>query len=160
MKRSILLSLLIIGAVAAMVGGASFSAFTDQESASGTVTAGTVQVGLTPTGSGSLTWTGTGCPGPIGTGDTCTSTVDVDYTGNLAATMDLVLTDNDAAGCFNVSGTWTADDGTPTGAALDQTGVTAEDGTVSVSVQLAPSAPNSCQGASVDVTLTVTTTES
>jgi predicted ribosomally synthesized peptide with SipW-like signal peptide len=154
-----LLSLLVIGAVAAMVGGASYSAFTDSESASGTVTAGSVAVDLSPTGSGSLVWSGAGCPSPLGQGDSCTADVAVDYTGNLAATFDMSLVATESEpGCYTVGGVWDPNPpGAPTTALPTSTAV-AEDGTVAITVTL--TGGNSCQGETASVTLTVTATES
>jgi predicted ribosomally synthesized peptide with SipW-like signal peptide len=158
MKRSILLSLLVIGAVAAMVSGASFSVFSDTESASGTVTAGTVQVDLTPTGTGSLVWSGAGCPSPLGSGDTCTANVAVNYAGNLAATFAMTLGAVESEpGCYTVSGTWDPDPPGGSTTPLPIASTAAADGTVAITVTL--SGPNSCQGDTVDVTLTVTATE-
>ena len=164
MKRNILFSLMMIGAVAALISGATFSAFTDSATVTGSITAGNVQVGI---GQETLSWSGTDCPGSasaiIGSGDDCTSSATVDYTGNLPATMDLVLVSTPSVtGCFTVTATWSVGSQSfVAGVAntIQLLNVTAEDGTVSVTVSLPTNAPNNCQSATLGLNLTVSTEE-
>lgn len=120
MKRSVLVSLMLIGAVIAVVAGAStFSAFMD--SATGTsdmVTAGTVDVVVNSETDDVFDWTwstGTHCnPGkmapPSGafTGDVCTQQLTINNAGTLAFTYTVaakVEDDEDPANlasCFKV----------------------------------------------------------
>ena len=171
MRRNILFSLMMIGAVAALVSGATFSFFTDSANVTGSITAGNVQVGV---GSATLSWTG--CPsatpttsGVLGSTNTCTSTVSVDYTGNLAATMvlDVAFTQSPSTSptCFQVGLSWSGG-GTPangTSSPQAVSGLTAADGTATVTVavrsDLTQEQLNACQGVAINLTLTVTTTE-
>ena len=172
MKRSILVSLMIIGAVAALISGATFSAFTDTETIEGTITAGNVDVDLD--GATSLAFTPAPCPSPIGSETVCTTIITVNYTGSLAATLDMSLafTPSDAS-CFAVSLAWDgsgidpapATGGTGTLSLLDQL---AENGTVTVTVQIdsanllltSQAALDACQDATTNImTLTVVATE-
>jgi predicted ribosomally synthesized peptide with SipW-like signal peptide len=115
MKRRILLSLLMVGVIASLVSVGSFSAFNDSESASGVVTAGTVELDDNSVVTLPITL-GPGCPGPIGQGDMCVMLLDqfsppgpnnykINYTGSLdahvAISLDVVETE---IGCFTVSG--------------------------------------------------------
>ena len=178
MKRNILFSLMMIGAVASLIAGASFSAFTDSDSLQGTITAGNVQVSIG--GPGELSWDSTeACPGPIGSEDICTSTVDVNYSGNLDAylTANLAFTpvdDGTPAGCFLVGLTWDPSVGTigdstdGTSSPLELLVPQAQDGVLTITVQIDPDLPDSseggpsnesCQDAAIDLDLTVTATE-
>lgn len=184
MKRNILFSLMMIGAVASLIAGASFSAFTDSDTLTGTITAGNVQVSIG--GPGTLSWspqtegtcnaTGqTSTPTPIGSDDVCVSTVNVDYSGNLDAHMivGLVFTPTvGPAGCFVVDLAWnptvgTGDDSTDGASPLELVVPVAGDGVLTVTVRIDPDLPDggegantsTCQNASINLTLTVTATE-
>jgi predicted ribosomally synthesized peptide with SipW-like signal peptide len=170
-KRNILFSLMMIGAVAALISGATFSAFTDTANITGSITAGNVQVGFGQTGN--LSWNPSAtCSQPAGTpvlGSTgsCTSTVTVNYTGNLPADMDLSLAFTQSAvtpsPCFLVELSWSGggeDSGTTS--PVELTDLTAANGTATVTVSLAELSQvnqDACQSIGISLTLTVTTTE-
>jgi len=176
MKRSILLSMLTIGAVAAMVTGASFAGFTDTQSGSGAVTAGTVTLDGVDTFD--INFPGASCPGPMGVGDICTTGVlgvsggyALTYTGNLDAHVALSLATVESAhagaACFTVIGT--AKESGVTGlftlpippGYTDPLGfpvVGGETITVWVTANLSRDS-NECQGVTATVTVTATATE-
>ena len=87
MKRSILMSLLVIGAVVAMIGGASWAVLSDTESSTGnTYTAGTVNLAV----NGKNVLAGAVCTaGPLGSDQTVGCVVDIKNIGNLPATPDI-----------------------------------------------------------------------
>lgn len=87
MRRSILLSLLVIGAVVAMIGGASWAVLSDTESSTGnTYTAGTVNLEV----NGKNVLSGAVCTaGPLGSNQTVGCVVDIKNIGNLTATPDI-----------------------------------------------------------------------
>ena len=162
MKRSILLSLMIIGAVAAMISGATFSAFTDSDDATGTLTTGNVNVTLGNSESFSFS---PSCTNPIGSDDICTSTVAVTYggTNSLPASLALDLAFNNPESCFVVGLSWSGG-GSDSGASPQQVPVaSAASGTATVTVQvnnsLNQTALNGCQDETITLTLTVTATE-
>jgi predicted ribosomally synthesized peptide with SipW-like signal peptide len=159
-----LFSLMMIGAVAALISGATFSAFTDSATVTGSITAGNVQVGFQETGN--LNWNPSATclePTPgvniLGSGDSCTSTVNVDYTGNLAASMVLTLTWTETSPCFQVTASFGATPLASGGGGLTLNVANAADGQVSVTVALPSNAADSCQNAQISLSLTVTTTE-
>lgn len=171
MRRNILFSLMMIGAVAALVSGATFSAFTGTANVTGSITAGKVTVGL---GSETLSWTNCLTPTPttsglLGSANTCTSQVQVNYTGNLAATMVLKVewtqSATTPANCFQVGASWSAGGsaGPSTTSPVQVTGLTAANGTATVTVAIASGLSqanlDACQNVGINLTLTVTTTE-
>lgn len=169
MKRNILVSLMIIGAVAALVSGATFSAFSDSATvSSGTLTTGTVEVTL---GSESFTWDPTTCESaPLNSNFSCSDDITVTYLGTLAATVNITGTVTEStAGCFAVDwspgGDWTAvtgDIGAVAGADLLITTPASQTGAITVTVTLDPSVDQSsltCQGATISLTLTVAAEE-
>lgn len=87
MRRSILLSLLVIGAVAAMIGGASWAVLSDTERSTGnTYTAGLVDLKV----NGQNPLVGAVCTaGPLGSNQTVNCVVDIKNVGNLTATPDI-----------------------------------------------------------------------
>jgi len=79
MKRSILLSLLIIGAAASLLGSGTFAKFNTFDSDSGVLKA--ASIGITVNGTGnSLAFSGGGgnCPDALLPGDSCSDTVTVE----------------------------------------------------------------------------------
>ena len=159
---------MIIGAVSAMISGATFSAFTDEETATGSLSTGNVFVSLG--GSDNLSFTP--CTDPIGSDEVCTATVNVTYGGanSLPALLDFDL-EWGATSCFAVELEW---DGS--GAAVSDSGTasplgiadqTAESGVVTITVEVRnvgtgfdQAALNACQDATTGtMTLTVTATE-
>jgi spore coat-associated protein N len=161
-KRSILLSVLIIGAVAALVGAGSWAAFTDSGTASGTVTAGTVDIKLNGSDTASLTFSSApGCPNAMAPGDSCTATVTV-TNGNSSLALDYtigtptVTPSNSSCTSFSASVT------SPTDTAGDPGHMPAgapDSETFDVTVTLASSAGNECQGASATVSVPVNATQ-
>ena len=150
--KSVLLSVLTVGAMAAVVGGATFAPFTSTDSATGSVTAGKVSIDVNEAGlGGTLAFTvGLDCPvGPLAPGDSCTASVHVENTSTLPTMLTLANTsvevDGDPGTCFVVSAA-PAPVALAAGADYDYT--------VTVTLDLA--APNSCQGDSVSVTTTAT----
>lgn len=169
MKRNILFSLMMIGAVAALISGATFSAFTDSAQVTGTITAGNVDVSFGETTV--FNWTpDLSCPeSPAGSalvrsGTTCTSTVNVIYSGTITAKMTLTLgwTGTNSS-CFNVTAQYgaTAFINGPDPAPLEHVVNPVTPGTypVTVTVGLPAGAANTCQNATINLTLTVTTTD-
>jgi predicted ribosomally synthesized peptide with SipW-like signal peptide len=176
--RRILLSMMVIGAVAAMVSGASFSAFTDEESASGQVQAGTVQIDDGGVGTLVLSTGAGGCPDNMGSGDTCSIVNSpglpgyaINWTGSLdahiAISLDVV---ESVAGCFMVTGT-AGSDATGQGGqfllpvpplGLDPLGFPVDGGvneTIPIQVIATLTGGNNCQGATADITVNAVATE-
>jgi predicted ribosomally synthesized peptide with SipW-like signal peptide len=162
MKRSILISLMIIGAVAAMISGATFSAFTDSDDVTGTLTTGNVTVSVGNSDSFNFS---PSCTDPIGSYDVCTSTVAVTYggTNSLPASLALDLVFDNPESCFVVGLSWSGG-GSDSGASPQQVLVaSAASGTATVTVQVNNSLDqltlNGCQDEIINLTLTATATE-
>ncbi len=164
MKRSILMSLVVIGAVVALLaGGATFAPFTDSDSDKGEVTAGNVEIEVLGTGTLTFDAPVVSCPSPMAPGDTCTASVQVQNTGDLTVTLS-----DPSHSITNVSGgegTCDAGDWTTATANLsytpDVTNV-APGGvkTFNAKVTLDSDAQEGCQGATAEVTVEVTATSS
>lgn len=163
MKRSILLSLLVIGAAGAfMFGTGTFAPFTATDSDEGTITAGTVSI--TVLGSGTLDFTdgAGGCDSAVLPGDTCgPDTVTVTNTGTVDVTLSSpnVTPSGDLSTCDgggNLSGATTSLSYTP------DTTVIAPNGTATfdITATLDGSAGNDCMGDSGTVNVAVTATSS
>jgi predicted ribosomally synthesized peptide with SipW-like signal peptide len=89
MLRGTLLSLLTIGAVAFIVGGATFAPFSDSGDATGSVSAGTLQININgdPGAPEPVTFmfnTETYCPDNMAVGDSCTAVLTITNVGTLA----------------------------------------------------------------------------
>jgi predicted ribosomally synthesized peptide with SipW-like signal peptide len=89
MLRGTLLSLLTIGAVAFIVGGATFAPFSDSGDATGSVSAGTLQININgdPGAPEPVTFmfnTEAYCPGNMAVGDSCTAVLTITNVGTLA----------------------------------------------------------------------------
>jgi predicted ribosomally synthesized peptide with SipW-like signal peptide len=97
MKRSILMSLLVIGAVAAVIGGATIAYFSSTETVSVSSDAGTVDLQVSKNGGtdwwngDTMTWS---TPASWAPGDTATLVVDVRNVGSSGARMLRVGGDN------------------------------------------------------------------
>jgi predicted ribosomally synthesized peptide with SipW-like signal peptide len=180
MRRSIIVSLLVVGAVAAMVSGASFSVFSDTESASGTVTAGTVALDDGGVETFLIDFPSPSCPGPMGVGDICNNGVPgvsggyvLTYTGTLdahvALSLSTVESSHPGAACFTVVGTADLD-----GAGLytlpippgytDPAGFPVVGGGAAETIRVWVTAAltrdsNDCQGVSATATVTAVATE-
>ena len=91
MKRSILLSLLVIGAAATLFGAGAFAKFSASGSDSGVLTAATLTITVKGTGS-SLAFSGSGgnCPDKLLPGNACSDTVTVTNTSGVAVKITSV----------------------------------------------------------------------
>ncbi len=89
MKRSILLSLLIIGATATLLGSGTFAKFTTFDSDSGVLKSASIGISVKGTGT-SLAFSGSGgdCPDALLPGDSCSDTVTVKN----VSTVDVKIT--------------------------------------------------------------------
>lgn len=167
MNRSILMSIAVIGAAIALVGGGgAFSAFSDTDIESGAVTAGNVDINVNgegPVSAGLAFGGGAGCPGPIAPGVSCTATATVTNTGSLPVTLGVpaltpAITTPGEGACSAIAD-WTvsagayAPDGTLTAAGGGD--VTA---TSVITATLDADAADGCQGAVLTVTVSVTAT--
>lgn len=108
MKRSILFSALVIGAVLSIVAGAStFATFTDQATGSQTVTAGSVDVEVNndTDDAFAITFGGASCtaPGNMAFGDSCTFTLNVKNAGTLSFTTSFLVGETDTNNCFTTA---------------------------------------------------------
>jgi len=169
-KSSLLLSVLVIGAALALVGGATFAVFTDTETASGEVNAGTINLYISdvtgPDGEGedegifniaaenilpgeTMTWT----VRLLNTGNRNWDLTSVDFTGSTGADCDTGLGGNE----FSASYAYGTDE-----FGVDHDGymhVNAGGGqNLNILVALASDAGNACQGDvfSLSALLTVT----
>ena len=168
MKRNILVSLMIIGAVTALISGATFSAFNDTAEVTSTLTTGTVNVSLadgSDVDAGTFTWNPcTEGAVNLGSLSECLSTVAIYYDGTLSAELLFELS-TDNTGCFVLYMNWNDGPGEVSTSAdeLSFGPVDAEDGALLVSVELNGAldqdALNLCQGTDLNLTLLVTATE-
>ena len=97
MKRSILISLLVIGAAAALLGAGTFATWTTSGSDSGTITAGGLAIQVKGSGA-SLAFSGSGarCPNKVMPGDICNDTVTV--TNNSTTNVTITAVDASESG--------------------------------------------------------------
>lgn len=156
MKR-ILMSLVVIGAVVALIGG-TFAQFSTQDSATGNVTAATISIDVLGQASGSLTLT---CgAGGVLPGEDCTdATVEVK---NESVGVNAKITVSDATVTSNKEGAGcNATNLTVTGNALDMegkdiiaAGALSKDHTLKATLDV--NAPNTCQGTVFTVKFDVT----
>lgn len=162
--RIVLSSLVVIGAIAALVTAATMAVFSDQVISDGnTFAAGTLymsvdgECGGPRTGSGgdgggdpcnltSVAFTVTN----MQPGDSSSHPYAVVNEGSLPGTLTVSASETDASNCFNV----TIDDDGPTN--LDANGGANDSTTVTVTVELPESANNTCQAASGSVEVTFT----
>lgn len=166
LSRSTLLSLITICTVLVLFAtGATFAAWTNSNSASGTVTASAVTIDVIGSpGPGLSFTTGGGCTGPtMSQGETCTETVKVT---NLSTTTSVTLappvavvssitSDFDPVGCANVASNWLVVADSPGSLGLSPLAFT----TFDVTVTLGGSAEDGCQGETATITVTVSATE-
>ena len=170
MKRSILLSLLVIGTAVGLIAGAgTFASFTDTDNDKGTVTAGNVEIEVAGFGTLDFDVPVASCPSPMAPGDECTAEVNVQNMGTLPVTLSDPVVDVTAV--TGGEDTCTAADWTTgftaygyegTGLELSTTtGDPNDDGAdFTVTVKLNDAAQEGCQGATAEVTVTVTATNS
>ncbi|MEO6198058.1 MAG: SipW-dependent-type signal peptide-containing protein [Dehalococcoidia bacterium] len=161
MKKNLLLSTLMIGAVLAVVAGAgTFATFTDQATGSQTVTSGSVDV-LVNGDAGdnfaiSLTG-GPGCPSNMAFGDTCTFALTVANNGTLSETTAFTLTETDTNNC------WTTTYALPSGDVEGGDAHNDHDPGDSHATTLSTTLDNDaavCQGSSNTISLTIDATQS
>jgi len=170
MKRSLLFIVMAIGFVAAYVGGATFAPFTDEQTATTGVTAGTLVFGGNPTQSVTLSNTDlTDCDGTgegfegMYPGEECTGTLTITNNGSLSAYIqdfgpDDIDVDVGESDCGEENWLLTVDldDGSdsyvsfPAGDSQD----------LIISLMLLPEAGNECQGESASVTVVITISQS
>jgi predicted ribosomally synthesized peptide with SipW-like signal peptide len=102
MKRSILLSIMIIGAVAALVSGATFAVFSDSGTASGQVSTGNVVLYLNGDNPGVVDFSlgSDGCPANLGYGDGCYSDLEIMNNGSLDGTISELSVSDQYSSCF------------------------------------------------------------
>lgn len=159
MKRSILMSLLVIGgAIALLAGAGTFAPFTSTDSDSGDVTAGTVAITVVGTGTIDFASGDLGCDLNLAPGDTCgPDTVTVENTGSLPVTLsDPVPSESgDLETCGDGDNLTTT-----VGALSDTTLDPTETATFDVEVTLEADADNDCQGATGTIEVEVTATNS
>jgi predicted ribosomally synthesized peptide with SipW-like signal peptide len=167
-KRSILLSGLIIGAVLSIVAGAgTFATFTDSATGTQTLNSGTVDVLVDGTASDNFTinMTGPGCPSDMAFGDSCSWTATVENDGSLSFTTAYTIVEvesTDPHDCWTVTYT-----GLPAGDAEGGDADADHDPGDSHSTTLTATLDNPgggddniCQGATDDITLTIDATQS
>lgn len=159
MKRSILFSALVIGAVLAVVAGAStYATFTDQAAGSQTVTAGTVDVVVNndTDDAFAISFGGSSCTSStnMAYGDSCTFTVNVKNDGTLSFTTAYTITETDANNCFSTSLS-----GLPSGDGVDADHDPADTHAATLTTTL-DSDVAACQGASNLIGLTIDATQS
>jgi predicted ribosomally synthesized peptide with SipW-like signal peptide len=163
MKRTILVSLLVVGAALALLaGGATFAPFTDTDSDSGDVAAGTVDIEVLGTGTLDFSAGDPGCPAAMAPGDTCgPDTVTITNNGSLSVTLSdpAVTYSGDLSTCDGggkLSASTSAQSYTADVTVLDPT----DTATFDISATLDSSAGDDCQGATGTVTVAVTATNS
>jgi predicted ribosomally synthesized peptide with SipW-like signal peptide len=159
MKRNILVSLMIIGAVAALVSGATFATFTDSATVTDTITTGTVNISLdaeSDSDTGTFSWDPcTQSPLNVGSLEPCESTVEIFYNGTLNAELTFAIVPTGATGCFGISMGW---DGATPVEGLSLGPVPADSASLVVSVMVTDDG-EACQGVDLGLELTVTATE-
>ncbi len=166
MKRSIIMSMLVIGALATLIGAGTWATFTDSGTATGDVTAGTVDVVLNDDGSDDVELTFTPgsdpeCPDNMAYNETCTAGLTVANNGSLSVTYDVTVTDSQGA-CFTSvldieAALETGDGGEGEGGDSDHNAGDSHDGTVTTTLD---SDDDSCQGVTNTVTVTVLASQS
>ena len=155
-----LLSLMLVLAVLGAVGlAATYAIFTDSGSGTGNVTAGTLNLKLTSDGVTLLDdltviWDGTCVSGNLAAGDSCTvSGIGVRNTGNLTFDYSFAefVSPSSLAACYDIVSTGEID--ADSGNTLHMPPGDVE--TFSMEVTLLSNAPNSCQGQTATVGLTL-----
>lgn len=167
MRKSILFSVMVIGAALAIVAGASsFATFTDSSTATTTsLTAGTVKMDINGThGTVGVTLAGTNCPqtGNMAFNDSCTVSYNVNNTGTLSVVFSYIDSfTSTPTGCYSTSVTEPVNDGSADPDVNPGSGVIA-----SVTVTLNnlgaghPALDNACQSATFTGSVAITATQS
>jgi predicted ribosomally synthesized peptide with SipW-like signal peptide len=162
MKRSILFSLMVIGAIAAVVSAGSYAAFTDDATATGSISAATIDVLLN--GDSDDDVTATFALNNLLPGESTTATVSVKNNGNrdIHVTTSSSVTETADPGS-DCSASPTVDSVTFTDSATDDHSgnVHIADGvteTATITISLGSGVGNECQGNSWDVVVTFTGT--
>lgn len=162
MKRSIIMSMLVIGALATLIGAGTWATFTDSGTATGDVTAGTVNVVLNSDTSDDVELafepgTDPECPANMAFGETCTAALTVANAGSLSVTYAVTVVDS-AADCFtSVLDIEAALEAGDEEGDADHDAGDSHSGTVTTTLD---SDAEACQGATNTVTVTVDATQS
>lgn len=159
MKRVIRLSA-VLGTVALLTAVASYAVFTDSGTGTGSVSAGTVDIKLVSTGDPqddifTFIWDGTCHKGNLAVGETCiVSGVGVRNTGTLTFdyTFSEYVNPPTLANCYDVTVTGVTDDN----GGLPQHMPPGDEETFSMQLTVPSTAPDSCQGQTANVGLTLT----
>lgn len=168
MKRSILFSLLVIGAVVALVAGAgTFAPFTTSDDDAGEVTATTLSITVAGTGTLDFSTGDAGCPTDLLPGDTCEDTVTVtNFSGVEVEITDVSIVESDPLEdcALGNSLSTVTDPADPTGTILDASGGPNDSTQFDIEVTFSPTGTQAqiddCQGdtGTVEVTVTATNT--
>lgn len=154
MKRSILLSLLVIGAAATLLGAGTFAKFTTSGSDSGTLTAASLSIEVKGSGA-SLAFSGSGgnCPNALLPGNTCSDPA-VTVTNKSAIPVTITGVSAWEAGLLETCGDG---DSLTTTITTPPTGTLAPGAskTFGVTVTFDATATTDCQGKSATVQVTV-----
>jgi predicted ribosomally synthesized peptide with SipW-like signal peptide len=167
LPRTVFFSVAIIaGAISLVAAGSTLAAFTTEDTDTGTVTAGTVEITVEGADTPGLVFVPgtTSCPSPMAPGGECEATVTVTNVGSLPVTLDAATATVDSVdlgGCtantdFTASaGAYTFEGAGPT---LSPTAEDAGDDTATyvVTVTLIADPANECQGATATVSTTAT----
>lgn len=161
MKRSIIMSMLVIGALATLIGAGTWATFTDQGIATGDVTAGTVDVVLNgdPDDDVALNFDpgeDPVCPANMAYSEFCTAGLTVLNDGSLSVTYVVTVVDS-APTCFSsvldIEGALEAGDSPD----ADHDAGDSHPGTVTTTLD---SDAEACQGVTNTVTITVDASQS
>jgi predicted ribosomally synthesized peptide with SipW-like signal peptide len=160
MFKKILVSALALGALAAMVGAGSYAAFTDTGSASGTVTAATIDIVLDNSNSQA---TIAFSPQNLLPNENSSDTVNVANVGNrdvhLTWATPVVTSSNEGqCAAANLSVAVAVSDNNGDDHGIDEHIANGDDEDITVTATLDNGAPNSCQGIQFTVTVNFTAT--
>ncbi len=173
MKKSILVSLMVVGVMATLIGASTRAVFTDTVTSTGnTFTAGTVDIVANGDADDLVTYSfsGTGCPSTMVPGESCTTTVTVTNASSTLAvdyTVSASITAGAECDATNAGDDWTVSVGSYTDT-TDNSGVddtrhfpagVADSETFVVTVTLNASVDDDCQGASTTASVTINGTQ-
>lgn len=161
MKRSILLSLLIIGAAATLLGSGTFAVFTTFSSDSGVLKSGSISMSVLGSGPNTLIFTGGAhCPDGLFPGDFCSDIVTVTNTSSVSNIKITGVTTAETGGLETCGIEIPPDSLTTTTAPLIPSiigTILAPNGTTTFTIKttLDSTADSSCQNQSASVGVTV-----
>lgn len=155
MKRSILLSLLIIGAVTTLLGSGTLAAFTTFSSDSGVVKAGSIGITVRGSGANTLIFTGSGgnCPDNLFPGNSCSDTVTV--TNVSAVPVKIATVTPSEAGALDTCGDGDSLSTSTSPSIIGNILAPGGTATTTVTTTLEAAANASCMGQSATVTVLV-----